>query len=207
MGKKQRRKAAQRAARSAAPDDRTNRTNRSVPRQRGRRRRNPWPWVVGIGGVIMLAAINLTVNAVREANLPGERFRSQGNVHVSLGTETPAYNSDPPTSGWHTPGLAAWGAYTADPPHDQELVHNMEDGGVILWYRAGTLEENEAHVLALQEVLGNRWPRTVIVPREGMPTTYALTAWTRLQRFDAVDPDGKRAFLEAYHGTDHHPGF
>jgi hypothetical protein len=56
-------------------------------------------------------------------------------------------------------------------------------------------------------VLGNRWPRTVIVPREGMPTTYALTAWTRLQRFDAVDPDGKRAFLGAYHGTDHHPGF
>ncbi len=45
------------------------------------------------------------------------------------------------------------------------------------------------------------------MPREGMETTYALTAWTRLQRFEEIDPEGMREFAEAYHGLDHHPGF
>ena len=176
-------------------------------RRTTRRRGNPWPWVIGIGGVLLLIAVQVGVNVYREANLPGERFRSQGNVHVSLGTSTPAYNSEPPTSGWHTPQLGGWGSYVDDAPHDQLLVHNMEDGGVILWYRAGSLEENRARVAELESVVGSRWPRTVIVPREGLETPYVLTAWTRLQRFDALDVDGMRTFLEAFHGLDHHPGF
>jgi len=178
------------------------------PGQRATKRRgNPWPWVIGIGGVLLLVGIQVGVNALREANLPGERFRSQGNVHVRLGATTPAYNTEPPTSGWHTAHLAPWGTFLDDPPHDQELVHNMEDGGVVLWYRAGTQEENVERAAALEEVVGTRWPRTVIVPRDGLDAPYVLTAWTRLQRFDALDLDGKRTFLEAFHGIDHHPGF
>jgi len=172
-----------------------------------RRRRNPWPWLLGIGGVLLLVGIQVGVNVYQEAQRPGERFRSQGNVHVLLGASTPAYNSEPPTSGWHTAQLAPWGTYLDDPPHDQLLVHNMEDGGVILWYRAGTPEENVARATALEEVVGTRWPRTVIVPREGLDAPYVLTAWTRLQRFESLDVDGKRTFLEAFHGIDHHPGF
>ncbi len=176
-------------------------------RRATRRRSNPWPWVIGVGGVLLLVGIQLGVNAYQEAQRPGERFRSQGNVHVRLGASTPAYNSEPPTSGWHTAQLAPWGTHLDEPPHDQLLVHNMEDGGVILWYRAGTAAENAERAAALEEVVGTRWPQTVIVPREGLETTYTLTAWTRLQRFDALDVDGQRTFLEAYHGIDHHPGF
>jgi hypothetical protein len=172
--------------------------------RRGRRKRNPLPWIIGLGGLAVLVVAQIGINVYREATAPGERFPSQGNVHVSLGTSTPAYNSDPPTSGWHTPDLAAWGTYV-EPQPDQRLVHNMEDGGVILWYEHGTPEENEAHVAALQEVVEGRYSRFVIAPREGMPTTYALTAWQRLQRFDAIDAVAKQAFLAAYHGLDHHP--
>ena len=176
-------------------------------RRVGKRRTNPWPWVIGIGGVLLLVGIQVGANVLREAGLPGERFRSQGNVHVSLGASTPAYNTEPPTSGWHTPQLAAWGTYLDEAPHDQQLVHNMEDGGVILWYRAGSEDENRERAAALEEVVGTRWPRTVIVPREGLETPYVLTAWTRMQRFDDVDIAAKRVFLEAFHGIDHHPGF
>ena len=172
--------------------------------RRGRRQGNPWPWIVGLGGLALIVAVQVTLNLVRELNAPGERFASQGNVHVSLGTATPAYNSDPPTSGWHTPDLAAWGSYV-EPPPDQKLLHNMEDGGVVLWYAAGTPEANEAHVAALEDVVAGRYPRVVIAPREGMPTTYAATAWQRLARFEQLDVAAMQAFLAAYHGLDHHP--
>jgi len=171
--------------------------------KRGRRRKGlPSPWLVGLAGVVALVVLQVTLNAVAEARLPGERFRSQGNVHVSLGANTPAYNSDPPTSGWHTAELAPWGAHF-EVQHDQRLLHNMEDGGVVLWYPLGTPEENAAHVAALEDV-ARGYARVVIAPREGMPTPYALTAWQRLQRFDAVDLEGMRAFIAAYHGIDNH---
>ncbi len=175
---------------------------RPTPR-RGRGRAGlPSPWLVGIVGLVALVALQITLNVVAEARSPGERLRSQGNVHVSLGTTTPPYNSDPPTSGWHTNELAPWGAHL-EVQHDQRLVHNMEDGGVVLWYPLGPPEENAAHVAALEDV-ARGYRLTVIAPREGMPTRYALTAWQRLQRFDEIDPEAMRAFIAAYHGIDNH---
>lgn len=171
---------------------------------RGRKKRrgnNNAALIFGIA-IVALIAVPIVVNAVRQASLPGERFGSQGNLHISLSADHVPYNSNPPTSGPHTPQLASWGAYYEVQP-DERLVHNMEDGGVILWYRHGTPEENEEHVSALEEVASG-FPKTVIAPREEMPTTYALTAWTRLQRFDEVDRDGMREFIDAYHGIDHH---
>ena len=171
--------------------------------KRGRRRKGlPSPWLVGLAGLAAIVVLQVALNAVAEARLPGERFRSQGNVHVSLGAATPTYNSDPPTSGWHTNELAPWGAHL-EVQHDQRLLHNMEDGGVILWYPLGTQEENVAHVAALEDV-ARGYGRVVIAPREGLPTRYTLTAWQRLQRFEDVDPEGMRTFIAAYHGIDNH---
>jgi hypothetical protein len=184
------------------------RTNRKETKQKRRRLRQTHrqnrliPWVVG-GGIVLMVAVPLTINYLRFLSLPGEYYRSQGNVHVTLGTQTPPYNSNPPTSGWHTAELAAWGSYD-EPLPDQLVVHNMEDGGVLMWYRPGTPEDNAAHIAALESA-ARGYRRVVILPREDMPTQYALTAWTRLQRFDELDVEGKRAFLEAYEGIDHHP--
>lgn len=204
MAKQKRRKASpSNPATTPAPA----RTSASAPasnprRPRRRRAALPLPWLIGLGALALLVVAQVVWNVVEAANLPGERFASQGNAHVTLGTATPPYNSDPPTSGWHTPELAPWGSHL-EPQPDQMLVHNMEDGGVILWYAQGTPEENARHVAALQEVAGN-YRSIVIVPRAGMPTTYALTAWQRLQRFDAIDADAMRTFIAAYHGRDHH---
>ncbi len=188
-------------AKAASPASSTAKLART---RRGRRKGNPLPWIVGLGGLAVLVVAQIGINLYRDARAPGERFASQGNVHVALGTSVPGYNSNPPTSGWHTPDLAAWGTYV-EPVPDQRLIHNMEDGGVILWYEAGTPEENEAQVAALQEVVDGRYSRYVIAPREDMPTPYAMTAWQRLERFDAIDAVAMQAFLAAYHGLDHHP--
>lgn len=155
-------------------------------------------------GVATTIVAVIAVSAVRASNLPGEKFRSQGNVHLlSIATNRTVYNTDPPTSGPHMPNIAGWGAYD-EVVEDEYLIHNMEDGGVILWYPLGTPEENEAHISALQGV-ARGFSRTVIAPRADLGSAYVLTAWTRMQRFDAIDEDGMRAFLRAYEGLDHHP--
>lgn len=177
---------------------------RSQNRRRKAKKTNLLPWILGGLAVLALIVVPIVVNAVRASKLPGERFPSQGNIHIQLGASHPEYNSNPPTSGWHTSELASWRAYDYVVPAER-LIHNMEDGGVILWYRLGTPEENAAHIEALQEV-ARGYQRVIIAPREEMPTTYALTAWQRLQRFDEIDREGMRDFLEAYEGIDHHAG-
>ena len=187
---------------AATTPDRRTRTP-AARHRRGRGKGHALPWIIGLVGVGLLVAVQIGVNVVREARLPGERFASQGNVHVALGASTPPYNTDPPTSGWHTGELAPWGSHL-EVQHDQHLVHNMEDGGVILWYANGTHEENRAHVAALEAVVPRAYARVVIAPRDGMPTTYVATAWQRLQRFDEVDAEAMQAFIAAYHGLDNH---
>jgi hypothetical protein len=167
-----------------------------------RKKASPWPWLIALG-VALLIAVPVGVRAVQSANLPGESFRSLGNAHIGEGAQTPTYNTDPPTSGPHYPNIANWGSYDYVLP-DPLLVHNMEDGGVILWYPYGTPEENEEHIRTLEQV-ARSYRRTVIAPRENLEGQYVLTAWTRLQRFDEYDEEGKRAFLQAFEGIDHHP--
>ena len=169
--------------------------------RRSKKNNNSILWLVG-AGVIALIALPIVINSVRARNLPGESFRSQGNIHINLGDDHPEYNSNPPTSGWHTGDLAGWGSYDYIVP-DQRIIHNMEDGGVVIWYQMGTAEENNAEIIKLEEI-ARGYRRVVIVPRENMPTPYAMTAWTKLQRFESIDEEAMRAFLEAYEGIDHH---
>ena len=157
-----------------------------------------------IAGIATVVVAAIAMQVVREMNRPGERFASQGNVHlVSINSPHVPYNSDPPTSGPHMPTYANWGSYT-EVIEDEYLVHNMEDAGVVLWYDMGTPEENEAHIAALEEI-SRPWRRVIIVPRENLGSKYVFTAWTRLQRFDEIDEAAMTKFIDAYEGIDHHP--
>lgn len=154
-------------------------------------------------GVVLLIAGFIVMNRVQSANLPGERFADQGNTHIAdTSTDHPAYNSNPPTSGWHIGNITSWGSYDYVVP-DEVLLHNMEDGGVILWYQMGAHEENLANIERLEEV-AQGYRRTVIAPRQDLETPYALTAWQRKQNFEAVNETEMRAFLEAHEGIDNH---
>ena len=156
-----------------------------------------------VASVVLLIAGFIVMNRMQSANLPGETFADQGNTHIAdTVTAHPEYNSNPPTSGWHVGNIAAWGSYDYVVP-DEMLLHNMEDGSVILWYEMGTHEENRANIERL-EAVAQGYRRTVVAPREDLETPYTLTAWQRKQNFEEVDEAGMRAFLEAYEGIDNH---
>lgn len=170
-------------------------------------RSNRTLWLIGtvVAAVLVVAVVLLLLGDGDGGQAPGEQFESQGNQHIAdIGTEHPEYNSDPPTSGWHVGRLARWGSYDYQLP-DELVIHNMEDGGVILWYPLGTPEENQEHIDRLAEA-ARGFERVIIVPRDNLSDEYALTAWTRLDRFpvDSYDQTRVRDFLEAYEGIDHH---
>lgn len=177
-------------------------TRKTTLNSRTFRRGNATAWLVG-AGVLLLIAVPLAFNLSRRAGLPGEGFANQGNTHIeTVATDHPDYNSSPPTSGWHTGSLANWGSYDYVVP-DELLLHNMEDGGVVLYYPLGTPEENAAELERLDAVTrGSR--KAVVAPREDLGSGYVLAAWQRLQRFDALDEVAMVAFVKAFEGIDHH---
>lgn len=86
--------------------------------------------IIGVAGVVIFK--NMT------APLPGVVYPIQGQDHIAEGNTHPAYNSNPPTSGWHYGQPASWGAHDHELA-DEQLVHNLEHGGVWIAYNCDKL--------------------------------------------------------------------
>lgn len=119
--------------------------------------------------------------------------------HVPIGTPHSPYNSTPPTSGPHAPGLAPWGVH--DEPVPKELqVHNLEDGGVVISY---TCQECPALVAQLTTI-AERYEHVILAPYSELDRRIALTAWGRIDTFDEFDEARIVKFIDTHIGIDHH---
>lgn len=173
------------------------------------------------GGAILVAIVALVIFLnIRNSAPVGdeESFASQGNTHIQQGSASPIdYNSTPPTSGPHYPGLAPWDIYD-EPIRYEQVVHNMEDGGVIVYYQCedGCPELQEQLAGVVQPYL-NSGRHVLMMPNDpswtgfgsqsahrDMGARIALTAWQRLDKFDEFDAGRIRAFIDRYEGIDHH---
>ena len=165
------------------------------------KRRQPW-WLMGGAIVVVVAAVIGYFVYRSAAELPGVSFPDQGNLHIQLETDAHVpYNSDPPTSGPHMPYVAPWGVHT-EPVSKELQVHNLEDGGVVVQYScpSGCPDLVEK----LKAIVGRYPEHVLLAPYPGMKTRIALTAWTRLDAFDAFDEGRINRFIKAYQGIDHH---
>jgi hypothetical protein len=110
------------------------------------------------------------------------------------------YHSNPPTSGPHSPTDVAWDVYDQPVPKEQ-LVHNMEHGGVIVWYNCTNCDDLVAQVKSVVEQYLKDGKEVVMSPYPGMEeNTIALTAWSRLDKFPTSDytDDRLRRFVDAH---------
>lgn len=133
---------------------------------------------------------------------PGTLVPSLGNRHISdINAAGIQYNSDPPTSGPHYgTSLAPWGIHT-EPIAKGLMIHNLEDGGVVVSYNPRASPET---VDQLAQIV-KRYPQHVILaPYPGLGSTIALTAWQRIDKLDTVDEGRIVRFIDAYQGIDHH---
>ena len=147
-----------------------------------------------------------------------ETHAMQGNIHIDQGESSPvAYNSAPPTSGPHFSNIVAWQVYDKPFVYEQ-LIHNLEDSGVIIYYQcADPCPElfQQLSDFAQPYIDGGR--HLVVVPNDptwttpeganphvDMGTPIAVTAWQKLLKLDEFDGDKIGQFIEAYEGIDHH---
>jgi hypothetical protein len=89
--------------------------------------------------------------------------------------QNPTYKVDPPAGGPHFPTPANPGFYEdANVPTDGELVHAMEHGFVVLWYRPDLPDSDRETLAALSDEFGRE---LIVVPRPSLPGKTAVTAW------------------------------
>jgi hypothetical protein len=131
---------------------------------------------------------------------PGSYVASQGNAHVTSEAIAFRYASDPPTSGPHFAGAAAWGIHEQFIPKTLQ-IHNLEDGGVLLQYNCTDCDDL---VRNLKDIVLRYRDKVILAPYPGMKTRIALTAWAYIDAFDDFEEQRIVRFIEAHRGIDHH---
>jgi uncharacterized surface protein with fasciclin (FAS1) repeats len=168
---------------------------------------------------VILPRASITEVMALYPSVAGEQsYAMQGNIHIARGESSPvSYNSIPPTSGPHYSDIVAWQLYEQNFPYEQ-LVHNLEDGGVILYYQCSAacpeLVEQLRTVVQPYFDAGRHvliapndptWtPTAGVTPHQEMGAPIAVVAWRKLLMLNEVDAEKIRQFIEAYEGIDHH---
>jgi len=114
--------------------------------------------------------------AAKAAGCELESFPATSREHLESLDQKVKYDSKPPTSGQHYAVPAEDGAYE-DPPDVKELVHTLEHGRVIIWFKESLPAEQRA---ALKAYYDDDTYQVVLVPdTTGMKYAVAATAWNR----------------------------
>ncbi len=174
-----------------------------------RRRKSIFIGAGVIVGVLIVAAVGLAVANTTLASPPPttgasltqgqctavQDFPSQGNAHIAPGDAHPPYSSNPPTSGWHWANPQDWGIYTT-PQVQEQLVHNLEHGGIVIQYR----DLPAADLQRLTNLVQHDRIHMILAPYPDLPTgsNVALTAWTHLQLCNGVNEEAITRFITAF---------
>ncbi len=129
------------------------------------------------------------------SNTPSaQTFPILSREHVNPGDAHPAYNSNPPTNGWHYPNWADWGIY-ADTIPDEYLIHNLEHGGIWISYRDS---DNTELINQLQQLVSTDSDRVIMTHRAADDSAISVAAWGVLLNLDQFDAASIEAFIQKY---------
>lgn len=145
-----------------------------------------------VGGIWLLTSQDAKEQTKLSKPLMGEAVSDQGRDHVPDGTQI-RYNSNPPTSGQHYAKSQPGGIYENKVP-DGNLLHSMEHGAVILWYKSDIPASDSAK---LKSIFGSiSVSKKIMVPRESLDVPVALTSWGRLLKLQTIDENQIKAFMK-----------
>ncbi|OGN05746.1 MAG: hypothetical protein A2831_03710 [Candidatus Yanofskybacteria bacterium RIFCSPHIGHO2_01_FULL_44_17] len=128
---------------------------------------------------------------------PGQFFEAQSREHIDVGAAHPAYNSNPPSGGWHYNVPAQTGIYDKELP-DEQIIHNLEHGHIWLAYKPDLAPEQ---IEKLAEIAKDYGSRIIMTPRATNDSPIAIIAWEHVYKIDAVDETTEpqiKAFIAAY---------
>jgi hypothetical protein len=123
-------------------------------------------------------------------------------------TQPLCYHSNPPTSGPHSNTPMPF-RVLENPAPKENLVHNMEHGGVVIWYNT----TDQAAIDELKSITNDNIDRRRFVVMsaysEMESETIAITSWTRLDKFPVGDLTEGRVqdFIDENHKRFNPEGF
>ncbi len=174
--------------------------------------------LLAIGGVLLVGVLIIVLVLVFGGSPnpnAGQALPNDGNEHVPVGTtcrspQAPCgpdpYSSVPAASGphWDPSGVANWGAYES-PQNETQLIHNLEHGGIVIWYDADALDAEQVQELGsyvegqVASGISGRF-KFIVSPwggSEPLGAAVAVTAWRHLLQLETFDMDAIRAFADA----------
>jgi Protein of unknown function (DUF3105) len=147
------------------------------------------------------AAVKAAGCVYRTPKIEGRGHTSSPSVHVN-------YKSQPPTSGMHWAVPTHDGAYTTIPYPYEGLVHALEHGRVLYWFKPNA----PARVRGDLKALYDEDNKLVLLTPNTRPMPYevAASAWGRFvgcPTYNNEVPDAFRAFRDAYRlkGPEYYP--
>jgi hypothetical protein len=162
-----------------------------------------WP-----SGSIPKQKITDLTAAVKAAGCTYKNEKIEGRQHTGSPKQRVNYKTQPPTSGNHYQIPAHDDAYTQVPYPYESLVHALEHGRVIYWFKPNAPASVRG---ALKKLYDEDNKLVVLTPNtRPMPYQVAATAWGRLLGCPVYNdkvPDAFRAFRDAYRlkGPEYYP--
>ena len=165
------------------------------------------------GGSVPAQKVTDLKTAAADAACRLKSDRNNTAEHTQSLSDRVKYRTNPPTSGRHYIQVPDDGAYPT-PLQDEQFVHNMEHGRIIIWMSPRLPADERADLKALFD---EDTYQMVITPRRNMPYAVATTAWTadpapegagHLMLCDKYTPqviDAIRSFRDEYRGNGPEP--
>ena len=175
--------------------------------------------LLAIGGVLLVGILIIVLVLIFGSGTnpnEGTIQPDSGTQHFPVGTtcRSPAapcgpnpYSSLPATSGphWDPSGVANWGVYTT-PQNESQLVHNLEHGGIVIWYdpsldAAGVDALTQYVNTQVASGLSGRY-KFILSPWGGdepLSAPVVATAWRWLLPLDTVDTSAIGDFARAHY--------
>jgi len=101
-----------------------------------------------------------------------------------------------------------WGVYTSAVP-EPAAVHNLEHGGIVIWYQASKLSADQVATLTnfVNAQIRSTQFKFILSPWTGKDFGHpiAVTAWRYLLYLDTPDTDGIRAFADLHYENSPEP--
>ena len=135
-----------------------------------------------------------------------QTFKQQSRAHIPVGAQHPPYNSNPPTSGPHyaSPAGPIDPGFYPDAIEPERVVHNLEHGQIVIWYRPDAPQDV---IDDIQRLVEQQPDATVAVPWSKLDPrfNFALTAWVHSQSCLRVSQEVVDHFRTLYQGRSPEP--
>lgn len=149
--------------------------------------------VIVFGGVWLSSKEGAKNTEKLSKSMMGEKMPDQGAQHVARGATHSAYNSNPPTSGPHWGDGTAGPGIKSAPVPDELILHSMEHGAAVLWYKS---DLPESDVERLKNVFQSASGKKIMLPRKDLDVPVALTSWGYLLKLETIDETIIKDFIE-----------